>query len=111
MISENTVSMTPYHHFSNCKSGIKVAFIVAFVRTHPNLGVPVSNSQDFSSCRGRLPVNIRNLARASIIEGGSRSRGNGLVWTRFRCDRVITNNVVAAFGGYESDNFSLGKFY
>ena len=31
--------------------------IITFDRTHPNLDVPVSLSQDFSSCCGRLPIN------------------------------------------------------
>ena len=30
--------------------------VVAFVRTHPNLGVPVPHSKNVLSCRGRLPI-------------------------------------------------------
>ena len=36
--------------------GVLSKTIIAFVRTHPNLGVPVSHIQDFSICSGQLPI-------------------------------------------------------
>ena len=65
--------------------------LVALVRAHPNLGVPVSYSQDFSSCRGRLSINIRDVTRTSIIARASRWRETGLVWTCFRVVCVMTH--------------------
>ena len=67
---------------------------IAFVRMHPNLDVPVSYSQIFSSCCRRLPINIHDVAHMSRIAGASQPRKTGLVWTRFRFVHVVTGTLL-----------------
>ena len=62
----------------------KCIFIV-FVRTHPNLGVPVSHGQGSSSCRGRLPI-----SRPLIFAEAFRPPETGLVLACFRFVRVTS---------------------
>ena len=52
--------------------------LVAFVRTHPNLGVPVVQSHKFSRYSGRLPIN-----RPHWFYQGHLGLETGLLSTRF----------------------------
>ena len=52
--------------------------IIAFVRTHPNLGVPVVQSHKFSKYQGRLPI-----SRPHRFYQGHLGRETGLLSTRF----------------------------
>ena len=63
--------------------------IIAFVRTHPNLGVPMVQSDKFSRYRGRLPIN-----RLHWFYQGHLSRETGLLLTqcRFRKWRTRIRN-------------------
>ena len=53
--------------------------IIAFVRTHPNLGVPVVQSHKFSKNRGRPPI-----SRTHWFYQGHLGRETGLLSTRYR---------------------------
>ena len=53
--------------------------IIAFVRTHPNLGVPLVQSHKFSKHRGRLPI-----GRPYWFYQEHPGRQTGLLSTRFR---------------------------
>ena len=56
-----------------------IATIIAFVRTHPTLGVPVVQSHTFSRYHGRLPI-----SRPYGFCQGHLGRETGLLPSRFR---------------------------
>ena len=58
---------------------IKKHPLIAFVRTHPNLGVPVAQSHKFSRFLGRLPI-----SRLYLFYQGQFGQETGLLSTRFR---------------------------
>ena len=70
-----------------------VPLLIRFVRTHPNLGVSVSHSQDFLRYCRQLPI-----GHPLILAGASWLQKTGLVWTHRSLGKVsMTSDANISF--------------